>query len=363
MAVLAGVVALVLALVVASLYMRVENESPIDPVAVSFGAPAAKAEGVWAPNSLLQGAERLGEGKLKRAEDLALDPTGTFLYATTADGWVKKLFLRDGAVENWQFVGGRPLGLALARAREGGVIVCAAHHGLLQVTDEGVEVLTTEADGIKLLLVDGAAVNKEGLIYFTDASTKYTIDDHLNDHLEGRPNGRIVVYNPEDKSTQVLIKDLHFPNGIALSKDEDFFIFSETTIARLSKYYLKGEKMGTLEIINEELPGFPDNIHYNYDKNIFYVGIVGQRDFVSEFLWKQSFLKKLVAMLSPSIQAALDSSGKSARLLAMDEDGKPLKVYQDPTGKVVGFVTGAIEADGYLYFGGLRDDFVARFPV
>lgn len=203
---------------------------------------------------------------------------------------------------------------------------------------------------------------RDGLIYFTDASVKYKLEAFMLDSLEGRPNGRILVYNPEQNSTKVLLKDSYFPNGIALSRDEDFLIFTETVMARLVKYYLKGEKKGTTEVINENLPGFPDNIHYNYKKGILYVGIVGQRDGLTDLLWKTPFLKKLLPLF-PSVLAAMDVTRKMARVVVVDESGNPLKTYQDPTGKVVGFVTGGVEVDGYLYVGSLRDDFVGRIPV
>jgi sugar lactone lactonase YvrE len=360
MAVLGGVVLLVLALISGALYSKVNNESPIDAVALEFSAPAAKQEGVYAPNSLLQGVVKLGEGKLSKPEDMVAHPSGQFLYVATADGWVKKLYLKDGAVEDWKFVGGRPLGLALNP--DGELIVANTHNGLLKVTDAGVEVLTTEVDGSKFLLLDGVVVAKDGRIFFTDASSKFKLDVHMNDILQGRPTGRIAVYNPADKSTKLLVKDLYFPNGIAISKDDEFLIFAETTLCRLSKYYLMGEKKGTVEIINGALPAFPDNVHYNYEKGILYVGIVGERDPVTTLLWKLPFLKKVVAML-PWITAAVDNAPKFARILVIDENGKPLKLYEDLKGKVMGFVTGAIEVDGYLYVGGLRDDFIGRIPV
>lgn len=128
---LAGVVTLVLALIITAFYTKVCNESPIDAVALSFGTPAPKLVGVFAANKLLQSAEKLGVGKLPQAEDFVLDPTGQFFYVSTADGWVKKLRLKDGHVEDWKFVGGRPLGLALGR--DGELIVCEPEHGLLKV--------------------------------------------------------------------------------------------------------------------------------------------------------------------------------------------------------------------------------------
>ncbi|KAG0615532.1 hypothetical protein M758_5G048900 [Ceratodon purpureus] len=360
MAVLAAVLVVVLSLIATAFYSYVDRESPIDALALSFPGPFPKLEGVYASNTLLQNVEKLGTGKVLQPEDFVLDPTGKFLYVGTSDGWIKKVYLKDGAVEDWKRVGGRPLGLALGN--DGEVIVCEPAQGLLKVTDDGVEVLATEAEGTKFRFTDAAAVGKDGLIYFTDASSKYELKDFMLDALEGRANGRIMVYNPADKSTKVLLKDLYFANGIALSKDEEFFIFAETSLARLLKYYLKGEKKGTTEVINDKLPGLPDNLHYNYDKGVLYVGILSQRDAILDLFWKTPYLKKLAALF-PSILAATNGSPKTARVLVIDEDGNPLKMYQDPTGKAVGFVTAALEVDGYLYVGGLRDDFVGRIPV
>lgn len=53
-----------------------------------------------------------------------------------------------------------------------------------------------------------------------------------------------------------------------------------------------------------------------------------------------------------------------ARFLEVDEHGKPLRKYEDSTGKVIGMVTTAVPShDGYLYIGGLRDNFVGRVKM
>lgn len=133
MAMLAAVLVVVLALVATAFYSYVENESPIDAAALSFGAPPPKLEGVYARNTLLQRVEKLGTGKVLQPEDLVLDPTGKFLYVGTSDGWIKKVYLKDGSVEDWKLVGGRPLGLALGS--NGEVIVCETAQGLLKVRE------------------------------------------------------------------------------------------------------------------------------------------------------------------------------------------------------------------------------------
>jgi sugar lactone lactonase YvrE len=218
-------------------------------------------------------------------------------------------------------------------------------------------------DGTKLVLVDAVTVAKDGLIYFTDVSTKYDLDVHLRDSLEGRPNGRIVVYDPRSKSTRVLLKDLYFPNGIVLSRDESCLLFAETSRGRISKHYLKGDRQGETETLNENLPGFPDNLHWNVKGDVLYVGIVGgPRDAKLDLLWKSPFLKSLLA-LYPSLQKPFDNTRKWAGVLAIDENGSPLKWYEDPSGKTVGYITAASEVDGFLYVGGFRDNFVGRIEV
>lgn len=92
------------------------------------------------------------------------------------------------------------------------------------------ELLTDEAEGVKFKLVDGVDVAQNGIIYFTDASYKYTLKDSILDILEGRPNGRFMSYDPITKQTLVLARDLYFANGVAVSPSQDFVVFCETVM-------------------------------------------------------------------------------------------------------------------------------------
>lgn len=90
--------------------------------------------------------------------------------------------------------------------------------------------LTDEADGIKFKLTDAVAIAEDGTLYFTDASYKYSFNDFIWDFFEGRPYGRLLQYDPSSKQTKVLVKDLYFANGVAVSPDQDFVIFCETPL-------------------------------------------------------------------------------------------------------------------------------------
>lgn len=96
--------------------------------------------------------------------------------------------------------------------------------------DGAVELLTDEADGLKFKLTDGVDVAQDGMIYFTDASYKYTLHEFLWDILEGRPHGRFMSFDPLTKETKVLVPHLYFANGVAVSQDQTFVIFCETVM-------------------------------------------------------------------------------------------------------------------------------------
>lgn len=90
--------------------------------------------------------------------------------------------------------------------------------------------LSDEAEGLKFKLTDGVSVTKDGMIYFTDASYKYAFEEHLYDLLESRPYGRLLSFDPNTRQTKVLLRDLYFPNGVAVSPDQNSLIFCETPL-------------------------------------------------------------------------------------------------------------------------------------
>lgn len=90
------------------------------------------------------------------------------------------------------------------------------------------ELLTDEAEGLKFKLADAADVAEDGMIYLTDASYKYKLKDFIWDFLEGKPHGRLLSYDPATKQTKVLLRDLYFANGIAVSPDQSSVVFCET---------------------------------------------------------------------------------------------------------------------------------------
>ncbi|CBI38403.3 unnamed protein product, partial [Vitis vinifera] len=174
-----GLLTLILAPVAAA--MLLYQLDPYDPAPVPIHEFSQQPMVVPKLNSrMLQGSEMIGVGKLLGPEDIAYHPDSHLIYTGCADGWVKRVTLNDSVVQNWAFTGGRPLGVALGR--HGQLIVADAEKGLLEVTTDGmVKTLTDEAEGIKFKLTDGVDVAVDGVIYFTDASYKYSLKEYIWD--------------------------------------------------------------------------------------------------------------------------------------------------------------------------------------
>lgn len=75
---------------------------------------------------------------------------------------------------------------------------------------------------------DDAIEGWDGSVYFSDASTKFGLDAWAFDMFEAKPHGRLLKYNPFTNKTLLLLADLAFPNGVALSPAQDYLLVCET---------------------------------------------------------------------------------------------------------------------------------------
>lgn len=124
-------------------------------------------------------------------------------------------------------------------------------------------------------MFNGVAVTKNGDIYFSHSSSDFGMNDGLFSFFVN-PSGRLVHYERKTGKLSVVLDNLYFANGVALSPDEDFVLVAETHASRIQKYYLKGEKKGQAEPFVEGLPGIPDNI--TPDEDGLWIGLVVSAD-------------------------------------------------------------------------------------
>lgn len=345
---------LVLPIAAAATYLAI-TPSPIDPLA--WQAPPAPAmTGVLEPNDTLMKAELLGRGQLHGPEDTAVDAAGR-VYAGLQDGHIVRLEA-DGSVATFADTQGRPLGMDFDAA--GMLIVADAYRGLLAIDPQGqIEVLTTEAEGLPFKFTDDLDIASDGTIYFSDASSRFQQPDYLLDLLEARPYGRLLSYSPDSGETRVLLKDLYFANGVALSANEDFVLVNETYRYRISRYWLKGEQAGSRDVFIDNLPGLPDNLQGDR-AGTFWVALPTPRKADADFLHRHPWLKTQLAKLPRALWPKAIPYGLA---IALNEQGEIVRSLHDTSGSHLRMVTSVKPVGDYLYFGSLDNDRIGRLKI
>ncbi len=315
---------------------------PVDPVA--WKAPTSVGYvGAFQPNQLLKDLEFIDLNGETGPEDAALGADG-HLYVSAHSGKILKVDLQTKSVTEFADPKGRVLGLEVSA--DGTLYGADAYQGLLKISSTGsVEILTNQSsDGQPIIYANDLDITRDGIIYFTDASQKFspkaaggTLPASLLDLVDHGGNGRVLAYDPKTKQTHTVLKDLNFANGVALAKDDSYLLIAETGTYSILKHWLKGEKTGQTEVLLKNLPGFPDNINDNPDGS-FWVGLVSPRSAPLDMLSSYPFLRKVMMRLPEAIRPKPQRYGFAVRFSG---EGKVLETLQDPSGAYA-MVTGGL---------------------
>ena len=326
--------------------------SPVDSKAWNPPAPPPLT-GPLAPNERLRLADLLARGQVYGPEDTTVGPDGV-LYTGTQDGFIVRVF-PGGRVENWLSTGGRPLGMVFDR--QGNLIVADAWKGLLSISADGeITVLAREAGGTPFRFTDDVDIADDGRIYFTDASSRFEQPDYRLDLLEMRPHGRLLRYSRKTGKAEVLLGNLYFANGVAVSPDGNSVLVNETWKYRILRYWIRGPRAGQAEVFADNLPGFPDNLAVD-DKGRYWVAFPTLRNSQVDTLHRYPWLKDLVAKLPDRLKPAPQEYGL---VIAFDQNGEVITSLQDPRGTQLKEITSVNPHRDYLYFGSLHNDRIGR---
>lgn len=317
---------------------------PIDPIA--WQAPTDRGlTDPYLPNRLLQVASGIDLGGYEGPEDAALGLDG-LVYATTLEGAI--LRIRNPRVEVFANVGGRPLGIEVDA--DGSLVIANAFLGLQHVTMDG-EVTVLIGGENSPVFANNLAIAPDGVIYFTEASRKFgamafgdTMEATLYDVMEHGGHGRVIAFDPVTGQSRVLLDDLAYANGIAISEAGDFLLVVEMNEYRILKYWLEGPREGTSEVLIENLPGFGDNLKTGLNGR-FWLGFAAPRKAIVDRLSDKPFLRKVIMRLPKFLRPAADLS---SHVIAFSGDGVILMNMQDP-GARYPTLTGVLETRDNLY--------------
>lgn len=374
-------------------------------------APVIPFEGGLSPNHRMESAELLSSrvdhssiGYLKGAESFTVHDG--YLYSGVQGGDIIRLNIQDPR-QSWEFVTkiggycvdlheekkcGRPLGLTFDL--QGRLLVCDAYYGLyrfnLKTGQKQVLVPSSlKIDGKRNTMTNSLAMSKDGKsVYFTSSSTNFVLSDGLYEMLSA-PSGRVMKYDVNSNTTKVLMEDLSFANGIALSPQEDFLLVCETGAKKVWRYWLLGDRRGQKEVF-ASLPGAVDNIMPSEDGK-YIVGVIVPtlpgKFYFFEYLTGRAWVCKLLVRLSVLVQTALEAFNnhvyyleafavmthhlgntehaganmvpKYGLLVELDPQGKVVQSWQSSDPMISKICEGFLH-QGYLYLGSPYNTYVAR---
>lgn len=366
-----------LALVLIAVGYIVAWPTRIEPEAVTVG-PNPGFVGLFQPNEALRSVRWLGEAMGQGPEDVTVKDG--YAYTGLEDGRIVRVRIGGStstgpapiqpvvpggtvqpAFEKVAETGGRPLGLQ--HDPFGNIVVADAKKGLLAITPAGqIFVVADRFEGRPLLFVDDLDISKDGIIYFSDASMRYGIDEVPLEFLEGKATGRLFSFDPRAQSLQARMSGLAFANGVALGPDEEYVLVNETAAHRITRYWLKGAKAGQTDRFIENLPGYPDNLSFN-GRDLFWVALVGPRIKALEDQLPNPFMRKVAFRLQSIGLLPPPAPEPWGCVVAINLQGQVVATLQDPRGQVIKSVTSVNEKDGLLYFGSLETDRIATLPV
>ncbi len=324
----------------------------VDPVA--WHAPSNSGySGDFSKNQQLSQINRIELKGDIGPEDLARSKDGNVYFALLS-GDIK--FLDSaGQIQPWVNTGGRPLGIEFDQ--HGNLLVADAFKGLLSISPEGdITTLVDSVEGVAINYADDVDVATNGNIYFSDASSKFHAKDYgtygasLLDINEHGGHGRIIEYNPVTKTSIVLADNINFANGVSLSHDEQAVLFNETGTYRVMRLGLNGDQRGTLNVVIDNLPSFPDNIARG-SNGLYWLGLVSPRSKPLDMLSDSPNMRKVIQRLPEFLRPKAQHYG---HVIAINDAGEVVFNLQDPLGKY-GHTTGALEVGEKLYVSSLHD--------
>ena len=333
------------AVALAALYLMIW---PVTVTPVAWNAPVDNGFVVpFESNDSLRSARVYEIGPHEGPEDLTAGSDG-HLYSTTASGAILRYGVSSVAV--FAKTGGRPLGIEADS--DGSLVVANAYLGLQRIDLDGnVETILDEVNGQALMYADDLAIASDGKIYFSEASTKFGAEFNggsyaasLLDINEHGGHGMVIEFDPSNGESRILIDELNFANGVAISEDETFLLVAETGSYRILKHWLIGENAGQTDVLIDNLPAFPDNINSGRNGR-FWIGFVAPRNALLDRFSASPFMRKVLQRFPTRFRPR---AVPHSQVIAINGDGDVVMNLHDASAPFPA-ITGAFETRDSLY--------------
>jgi ribose transport system permease protein len=350
--------------------LRGAQKLSLDPGTLKAGEliDVQKPGSVWTVNYRLSGAPAFGTGQVDGGEDVSIDRQGN-AYCGDRRGWVWKFSSTEENArgEIWSRTGGGPLGHVWDKDEN--LIIAVSELGVCRIDPDGNSTLIANQvkrtrgslyDDSAFKFADDLDVAPDGSIYVSDFTTRATLGGVFEQLVELRPAGRLIRIDP-DGSTDVIINNYMFPNGVVTAHDGLSIMIASTTAYRVDRLWISGPKQGQFEPVMENLPGYPDNLNRATDGN-YWGTFVGLRTPMTDLLVDFPGLRRRMTREMPMDNWNLPQLNVSC-VFKFNDQGQVLDVFWDGALKDYPAVTSVKEANGFLYLGSINNNRIGKLKL
>ena len=186
--------------------------------------------------------------------------------------------------------------------------------------------------------------------------------------MSGDATGRLLVYNPDNGVTNVMVVGIPFANGVGVSEDGKHVVFASTSSYSIrmvpiynNNYESPVQFDDTAQFFDGKLPGLPDGVTVDRRNGDVYVAVFGPLLPILRLIDHSPQFVRRFALALPKWCRPKPSSVYTM-IVIFDRFGKLKKVLHD-TKRIYGLLTSVERCNDYLYCGALKGHFGARFLV
>jgi hypothetical protein len=163
-----------------------------------------------------------------------------------------------------------------------------------------------------LIVCDNLDVSEDGRrIYFTEPFdyADASVDDALDEAIALSPNGRLWRHDLDTGATRLVAEGYHFINGVLHdlhpgASREDSVLVTQTSLFRLTRFYVAGPKAGRAEVVLDGLIGMDDGIDRDEDGRIW-LSMFTSRNALLTWVHEHAWVKPLFMRLPTRLLMAL----------------------------------------------------------
>jgi sugar lactone lactonase YvrE len=189
-----------------------------------------------------------------------------------------------------------------------------------------------------LAVCDNLDVSEDGRrVYFTEPFdyVDASVGDAIDEAIAVPRNGRLWRYDVDTGSTRLIAEGYHFINGVLHDlhpgqPQEESVVVTQTFLFRLTRFYVRGPKAGTAEVVIDGLSGMDDGIDRDA-KGRIWVALFSERDAFLTWVHAHAWLKPLLLRVPTSL--LLRHRLRTGVVVLSPDGSKPLysAMYDGPT--------------------------------